>query len=109
MNQSLKKLATHSNSFCATLLTSVLSSMIACNQTLAIMLTRQLCGDLYDDRERMAIDLEDTAVILSPLVPWSIAGGVPLTSVGAPTTALLFACYLYLLPLWRLLLSFRKK
>lgn len=109
MNQSLKKLAARSNSFCATLLTSALSSMIACNQTLAIMLTRQLCGDLYDDRERMAIDLEDTAVILSPLVPWSIAGGVPLTSVGAPTTALLFACYLYLLPLWRLLLSFRKK
>ena len=41
-------------------------------------------------------------VVVAPLVPWSIAGGVPLASIAAPTASIFFACYLYLLPLWRL-------
>ena len=85
----------------ATLLTSVLAGMVGTNQTLAILLTDQLCRDGYPDRERLALDLEDTAVITSPLIPWCIAGAVPLSTVGAPAASLLLACYLYLLPLWR--------
>lgn len=46
-------------------------------------------------------------VVLAPLVPWSIAGAVPLASAGAPEQSLLAACYLYLIPLcslvWKLL------
>ena len=57
----------------------------------------------------MALTLEDTAVVLAPLIPWSIAGGVPLASVGAPTASILFSCFLYLLPLWRLVLSLLEK
>ena len=86
----------------AMLLTSAVSAMIACNQTLAIMLTNQLCGGLKEKKEDFALDLEDTAVIVAPLIPWCIAGNVPLTTVGAPSAAILAACYLYLLPLWRL-------
>ena len=67
------------------------------------MLTNQLCRDLEPDDERMALHLEDSAVVVAPLVPWSIACAVPLTAVGAPSSAILFACFLYLLPLWRLL------
>ena len=85
----------------ATLITSIPASMAACNQTLAILLTDQLCRAHYDDEKDLALDLEDTAAITSPLIPWCIAGAVPLTMVGAPTTALLLACYLWLLPLWR--------
>ncbi|MBQ6147216.1 MAG: sodium:proton antiporter, partial [Clostridia bacterium] len=55
------------------------------------------------DPSDTAIDLEDTAVVVAPLVPWSIAGAVPLSAVGAPGTAVLLACYLYLLPVWRLI------
>ena len=58
--------------------------MIACNQTLSIMLTHQLCKEGNPDNKRFAIDLENTAVVLAPLVPWSIAGAVPLAAVGAP-------------------------
>ena len=72
--------------------------MIACNQTLTIM----LCDGVEPDRERFAIHLEDSAVLVAPLVPWSIAGGVPLASIGAPTASILFACFLYFVPLWRL-------
>ena len=66
------------------------------------MLTSQLCANVESDRQRRAIDLEDTAVVVAPLIPWSIAGAVPLASVGAPEASLLFACLLYLLPLCRL-------
>lgn len=83
-------------------LTAVITNMISCNQTLAIILTHQLCGELWEDPEELALDLEDFVVVIAPLIPWSISGGVPLASVAAPTTAILAACYLYLLPLWRL-------
>ena len=85
--------------------------MIACNQTLAIMLTQQLCGDLEADPNRVAANLENTAVVIAPLIPWSIAGGVPLASVDAPTVCILTAFYLYLIPLWNYLLAIwqRKK
>ena len=81
--------------------------MIACNQTLTVMLTHQLCSGFYGDRKALAIDLEDSAIIVAPLIPWSIAGGAPLSAIGAPHSALLFAFYLYLLPLARLAFSFR--
>ena len=90
------------------LLTSVLSGMIACNQTLTIMLTHQLCHELEPVPEVFAQHLENTAVVLSPLIPWSIAGAVPLAAVAAPPSALLAACYLYFLPLWNLYTVRRK-
>ena len=42
------------------------------------------------------------AVIVAPLMPWSIAVTVPLTSIGAPMAALLPAFFLYLIPLWNM-------
>lgn len=80
--------------------TSILSSLISCNQTLAIMLAHQLCSDTEKDNSKMAYYLENTAVVMAPLVPWSIAVSVPLTSIGAPSVCILTACYLYLIPLW---------
>ena len=85
----------------ATLVSSIPAGMVACNQTLAILLTDQLCRAEYEDPGELAIDLEDSAVITSPLIPWCIAGAVPLTMVGAPLTSLLLACYLWLIPIWR--------
>lgn len=100
--QTILTLAQRTCPYAAILCTSVTAGMIACNQTLTIMLTRQLCEGVESDRERFAIHLEDSAVLVAPLVPWSIAGGVPLASIGAPTVCIVFACFLYLVPLWRL-------
>jgi NhaC family Na+:H+ antiporter len=84
--------------FGSTLTTSILSGMVACNQTLAIMLTYQLCKETIADKKKLAVTLEDTAVVVSPLIPWSIAGAVPIAAVSAPVSCILAACYLYLLP-----------
>ena len=93
----------------ATLATSIPAGMIACNQTLAILLTNQLCREEYADPKALALDLEDTAAITSPLIPWCIAGAVPLTMVGAPLSALPLACYLWLIPIWRTFSSFARR
>lgn len=94
--------------FGATMITSVLTSLISCNQTLAIILTHQLCDGMEKDKSKAAINLENTAVVISPLVPWSIAAAVPLTSSGAPTASLLAAVFLCILPIWSFLATLYK-
>lgn len=91
-------LANRTKPYFAVLVTSILTSVMACNQTLAIMLTGQLCSRTEPDKLRFANNLEDSAVIIAPLVPWSIACAVPLTAAGAPGYSVLFAVFLYLLP-----------
>lgn len=93
----------------AMLITSAFTAMIACNQTLTIMLTHQLCLETEPDDGSMAINLENTAVVVAPLIPWSIASGVPLASVGAPAISIVFAFFLFLLPIWRLILALMVK
>ena len=91
--------------YAVTLAVSVAASVISCNQTLAIMLAHQLSRDLSQSPEDHALDLEDSVVLVAGLVPWSIAGGVPLASMGAPVESMAFAVFLYAVPLWRLLRS----
>ncbi len=104
----IHNLAAKINPFGAYIVTSVFTAMVSCNQTLAIMLTDQLCGDLaLSDTER-AISLENSAVIISPLVPWCIAGAVPLAAISAPISSIFFACYLFLVPAFNYIIRFRK-
>jgi len=93
----LSKRVTHFGSMvCSALLTSALT----CNQTLCITLTKELCGRSQPDRQRFAIELEDACAMTPALIPWSIAGTVPLSYMDAPKISILYACFLYLLPLW---------
>lgn len=78
---------------------AIVTSMISCNQTLAIMLTHQLCKKVEPRPEVLAIHIENSAVVISPLIPWSIAGAVVLTPIAAPIESILAAWYLYLIPM----------
>lgn len=95
--------------FGAILLTSLVTGMISCNQTLAIMLTHQLCQPLEPDSQRMAIHLENTAVVTTPLIPWAIACSVVLAVINAPVSSILAACYLYGIPLWDFIQNYRRR
>ena len=99
----VERFARRTSPYAAVLGTSALSAMLACNQTLTVMLTKQLCEEVEPDSSRLALGLEDSAVIIAALIPWSVAAAGPLASIGAPGSAVLLACYLYLLPLWRLM------
>lgn len=83
-------------------LAALFTSLIACNQTFSTILTHQLCRKFNLSPEKLALALEDTTVVLSPLVPWSIACAVVLDSTGSPKSSVFLACYLYLIPLWGL-------
>ena len=108
MKEKTARLAQRVTPFGSLLAVSVGTCIISCNQTLAIMLSHALCKDGQPPQE-LAVGLENTAVVIAPLVPWSIAGAVPLASLGAPASALLAACYLYLIPLWNLLVRLASK
>lgn len=109
VHEVLMKVSRKLTPFGGVFVTSILSSLISCNQTLAIMLAHQLCGDIEKDDEKMAYCLENTAVVMAPLVPWSIAATVPLSSIDAPSACILTACYLYLVPLYNFAINICKK
>ena len=90
------------------LMTSMVAGMVACNQTLATMLVDQVCKDLEPDQQKFAIDMENSVIVTAPLIPWSIAGAVPLASVSAPLVSIGAAVFLYLLPIWHLIVRARK-
>lgn len=91
--------------FGAIIATSVATSMVSCNQTLATMLTHQLCQSVEPDPQRLAIRLENTVIVISALVPWSIACSAFLAIIDAPLASVPLACYLYFIPLWNFLTS----
>lgn len=104
----MKRLNDRITPFSTTLLTSVVTSAISCNQTLAIMLTSQLCGENNPAKDSFALDLENTVVVIAPMIPWSIASAVPLAAIGAPALSIAAAFYLYLLPVWGMVVHMRK-
>lgn len=95
--------------FGTVILTSILSSMVSCNQSLGTILTWQICDDLYQDKEELAIALENSVILIAALIPWAIAGAVPVATIGAEITCLVAAFYLYLVPIWNLWMAFRKQ
>lgn len=105
----LTRLGRRIHPFGSILLTAALTNLVACNQTLAIMLTEQLCAEVEPDRQKMAIALENSVVVLAPLVPWSIACSVTTTSSNSPTASILTACFLWLIPLWNYFMALIKK
>lgn len=105
----IRRLSGKMGRFPAMCAAGIVTSMFSCNQTLASMLTCELCRGEYEKREELALDLEDSVILLAALVPWSIAGSVPLATIGAGNLSFLAAFYLYLLPGWRILQEKRKR
>ncbi|HEY9888452.1 MAG TPA: Na+/H+ antiporter NhaC family protein, partial [Candidatus Obscuribacterales bacterium] len=90
--------------FGVTIAASLLTSAFGCTQTIAILLTQQIVQPRYGAArlgpEQLAVDLENSAVVIAPLIPWNIAGLVPATVILADASFVPYAVYLYLLPLW---------
>lgn len=98
--------------FGKTILTSVFTAAFGCTQAISIILTNQLVKRSYDckkiPRTDLAVDLENTSVLLSPLIPWNIAGLVPAVALGVSWKFIPYAFYLYLVPII-LYFYYRKK
>ena len=108
MKKYLKEFSKKTSNYFVIFLSSIISGAIACNQSLGIILTYELCEEL-EDKQNMAIILENNIVLLAGLIPWNIAMAVPLKTVDIGLMSGLFAFYLYFLPLWNLLLGIIKE
>ena len=109
VERAIEKVDNRAGLFAATLVSAVLSSVCACNQTLAIILTHQLCKKNTPDAELLASNLENTVVTIAACVPFSTAAAVPLAAIGAPYLSILVSFYLYLVPIWNACVAFAKK
>jgi NhaC family Na+:H+ antiporter len=93
--------------YAAMIVTSIITGAFSGSQTLAVMLTYQLVRSMYDtagiDKFELAVDIEDTAIVISALIPWNIAGAVPAATLTANSSYAIYAFYLYLLPLINLI------
>ncbi|MGJ3246780.1 MAG: Na+/H+ antiporter NhaC family protein [Elainellaceae cyanobacterium] len=103
----LSRSSSPSRRFLNTALVGTLSAIVGCSQTIAILLTQQLAESTYRKTEQghdqLALDLENTVVVIAPLIPWNIAGFVPAAVLMTDAGFIPFAIYLYLLPLLTLI------
>lgn len=104
----LKDFSKKTSSYFVIFLSSIISGAIACNQSLGTILTNELCGELVEKQKR-AIILENTVILLVGLIPWNIAMGVPLKTIGIGVMSGIYAFYLYFLPLWNLFIGVMKE
>lgn len=99
--------------FLYTMIVSIFSAAFGCTQVIAVMLTNLFSKEIYIknkvSKEYMALAIENTAIVISPLIPWNIAVLAPLILLEAPISSILFAAYLYILPLYRLIFPYKEK
>jgi len=85
------------------LLMSLASSAVLCNQTIATLICNDLMESTYLDhggnREELAIDMENSVILIACTLPWCIGCSVPLAFMGADMSSMPYAAYMYLVPI----------
>lgn len=99
----VKKLSGKISVYGAAIVVSFITSAVGSNQTLAVMLTDQLCSELEKDNTKRALMYENTAILIAAIIPWSTASSVALTAATAPISSISLAFFLFLVPLWNFL------
>ena len=98
-----QRLARRAGRFPACAAISVVCSMVFCNQSTCAVVCNQLLEDDYTKRGHgrgeMALDIENSGIVLSPLIPWNISVSIPLAMLGADISAIPYEILLYAIPL----------
>lgn len=85
------------------ILTSLCASAIFCNQVIAILMCTTLFTDVFQSmgrtKEALALDIENICITVPAFIPWSIICAVPLELLGTDYRSMLFAVYLYAVPM----------
>lgn len=85
--------------FGATAVMSMATGSFGCNQSISVVLINDIMSDCYSDNYRLALDIENSAILTAALIPWNIAAFFPTTALGVnPIGYLPYAIYLYTLP-----------
>ena len=109
----MERLSRRVSLYQATAAASAVTCLFACNQTLAVILTSQIMNSIYAkrgvQRAVLAIDLEDTVILIAGLVPWSVAVGVPMALLSVGAGSIPYAVFLWLVPLVNLFPAMRRR
>lgn len=98
-------LARRTTPFVGVLATSALTTAIACDQVVAIMLVRQLCDKCEGASSALALDMESSVALIPALIPWSTSCVGIIAFTGMPSTAVCCTFLPMLVPLWSLGIS----
>ncbi len=91
----------HYGRFPAVTAAMTLCAMVFCNQSTGAVVTPGLVADAYADAApgELAQDMENSGVVIAPLIPWNISVSIPLLMLGATARAIPYAVLLYAIPL----------
>jgi NhaC family Na+:H+ antiporter len=94
-----------------TFIMSLASAMYGCSQALSIMLTGNIMKPVYKNHgispSSFARTIADTCVVLSPLIPWNIAGLVPAGNMGVRVIDFVpYAFFCLIMPIITIIFSY---
>jgi len=99
----IEKIMSKTGRFGCTIIVSFVTLAIFCNQTIASMMSCDILKRPYDtdgaSREELAMDLENSVILLAGVVPWAIACSVPLSFMQVGYSAIFYSFFLYLVPI----------
>jgi NhaC family Na+:H+ antiporter len=82
---------------------SIVLASVFCNQTISTLMCANLLQKPYENgggsKEELALDMENSVILIACYIPWSIGWSVPASFLGVGAEAMPYACYMYLMPL----------
>jgi NhaC family Na+:H+ antiporter len=103
LENKLSELSIKRGRFTAMVVTAIFTSAVFCNQTIGVIMSKQFMskcyGDSQEERTEFMMDISNSVVVISGIVPWSIACSVPLAMMGSDFRSIPFAIYLYMVPI----------
>ncbi len=84
-------------------LTSIVVGGLFCNQTISILMCRDLLQEAYErtggTSQEFAIDMENSVILICCFIPWAVGAMVPRQFLGVGVGCMVYAVYMYLVPL----------
>ncbi len=103
VKEKVEKITGKCGLFGATVIVSLVAGAIFCNQSILCMVGHPLLQSSYEkrgaSREEMALDMENSGVVLAALIPWNIACSIPHQMLGVGAGTVLYSVLLYMIPL----------
>lgn len=103
LQEKLGNACTRFGRFSVMLMMSAAMSSIFCNQTVGTLMCSDMLKKPYLDgggtKEELAIDMENSVILIACMLPWTIGCSVPLALLGVDMRALPFAVFMYAVPI----------
>ena len=105
----MEQLSARIGTYPVLMLASLVFSALFCNQSISVVMGNQLMRPVYlrrgKTKEDLALDLENTAILVPAFIPWCILCSVPLSLLGVGYGCMRYAVFLYSVPLFNLAVS----